>query len=425
MTSTQPIIYDTKALQKLKQLIESTQDVNIKIALQIIKSNGVNPALITHLYAVMTLSDDESLQIKATQLVQQILPEDRITILYEMPAQANGQTRREQKAAAWLRLTEKVPEIDTPLFAQLMLLFKAQGFAYCLKNQLMSTKTILDKIYATEERTLFFDHFELDELPDEVGLYPYTDTLDLTGNHFKELPDSMAQLRQLKNVYFNGTPLSNQAIQNLEKWAPKAMAAHYETKAHEACGYSNDEEVLAYAQKAYQLDASHTKYLHTVNIQQERQQVLEKHLTICNKLIGITPHNLVAYTRKADVLIRLKRAEEAITTLKKGFEKVQAHASKDKIIRLHFLKAQAHHHLGDFDEAHQHYDMVLKIEPQHPKTHYQKAMIYAKQRNKSLMIKHLLAAIKLDANILWQASKEAYFSHYWQDADFKVLFEKK
>lgn len=422
MSSSQPESYDAEAVRKLQQLIESTEEANLTLAIQIIESHQLASALITHLYAVATFTNYPT-SYKAWELLETCLPKDKTALLSKVHADAIYQeSEAEKKANVWLTLTEDIPEVDTPLFAQVMIKFKEEGFAYCIKKQVMPIKEVLRIRFETYNGyELNFDHFGLDELPAEVGLFTQATCLSIVGNNFKTLPDTIANLTQLESIYFYYTPLSKTTLKNLEKWIPKAMAYHYASKASDTNRESNPSKAFELIQKAHGLDPTHLEYINQMGIYRGEMGYELESIKYYDQAIQINPDSLLAYINKSDTFLDLKLYKKAIKVAEEGLSRTNKTTSSDNLVFLYFKKAYAYHHLDNFSQAQQYYDKVLHLDSNHIDSNYNMACLHAKQHKKELMLQYLSRAIQFDNNYRLDAPQDEDFKSYWQDAEFIAL----
>lgn len=223
----------------IQQLLESTNDHNIKLALQIMEGGGVPSEFQTHLFAIRTWHADYEVQAKANTLFKKIAsPEVKRFVdrnwkkeyLYEF---------NEVKIAKYLEILSSHPKLDKRVLGLLCLRLTKKGGKFCLEQQLASNEFILSQLVFGKE--LYLANFELKQLPREIGLFREVRILNISGNRFQDIPVEISQLSNLESLYYTRTPLAPQAIRFLEKSFPKIFALKYY---NEASDLSSDEQYL-------------------------------------------------------------------------------------------------------------------------------------------------------------------------------------
>ena len=420
MTHSQYLHHDPEAVEKVKRLIESNEVANMLLAMGFIEQGGFPISLLTHVYALVIFQIESEVYNKASRLLANNLDKDRLIALKQKGEILNMvDTESETIASIFLTATEQEPELDTPTLAHLMMIIRREGFAYSLKSQVRSNKTILDLMYNQE--MLWFDHFGLESLPPEVGLFTQVTDLSFRNNLFSELPETIAHLTQLKFIDFDDTPLSKQSIQNLEQWVPDAMAHHYFDLAYEASQKKQYKLGFEYAYKAHCLAPEHAAYLNDMARFLAKAGKIRESLQYYDQVIAMEPHNLIAYIRKSDALTDLQEYQQSLEVAEQGLTMVQQTSSTEQIAHLHFQKAYALNLLQAYQAAHQTYDQVIKLTPQDEAVWFNKACLYTKTNDKASMLSCLKKAIHLYPANKDLAIKEKDFEAYWEDKDFLAL----
>jgi len=260
------LLTDEKALNKLKALIASGEDENIKLALTLYENGGQPASLFTHLLAIWSFYDYEEIQEQAKTLIEDHLTTDFEHFwfknrLYEPLLEFNEReiTERLENTFSW-------ELIDTTTLANLMLQFTGRAGAFCLKYQTNDNYTILQKIYAPHAHNLSFNSYSLETLPSEVGLFIETERLVLSHNLFTDIPDSLVNLTQLQSIELAGTPLTQEAFQKLEKFFPKAMADYYVQLGYEAFDDKKFKQAIQHLTKSLELNPNEPHYFNTQGI---------------------------------------------------------------------------------------------------------------------------------------------------------------
>ncbi|OJJ21645.1 hypothetical protein BKI52_14140 [marine bacterium AO1-C] len=260
------LLTDEEAINKLKTLITSGEEENIKLALTLYENGGQPPALFTHLLAIWSFYDFEEIQEQAKELI-----EDHLTTEFERFWFKNRLYEpllefKECEITERLENTFSWEVIDTHALANLMLQFAGRAGAFCLKHQTNDNYAILQQIYAPHAHNLSFNSYDLETLPTEVGLFVDTERLVLSHNKFTNIPDSLANLTNLQSIELEGTPLSQEALLKLEKFFPKAMADYYVQLGYEAFDEKDFKQAIKLLAKSLALNPGNPHYLNTQGI---------------------------------------------------------------------------------------------------------------------------------------------------------------
>ncbi|HAS47319.1 MAG TPA: hypothetical protein DCS93_42980 [Microscillaceae bacterium] len=260
------LLTDEEALNKLKALIASGEDENIKLALTLYENGGQPAVLFTHLLAIWSFYTYEEVQEHAKVLIENHLTTDFEHFwfknrLYEPLLEFNESeiTERLENTFSW-------DIIDTPTLANLMLQFAGRAGAFCLKYQTDDTYSILQKIYTPHAHSLSFNSYNLETLPSEVGLFVDAERLVLSHNLFTNIPDSLANLTKLQSIELEDTPLTQEAFQKLEKFFPKPMADYYVHLGYEAFDDKKFKQAIHYLDKSLRLNPHEPHYFNTQGI---------------------------------------------------------------------------------------------------------------------------------------------------------------
>ncbi|WP_299459169.1 tetratricopeptide repeat protein [uncultured Microscilla sp.] len=408
-------------IEKVKRLLDSKLYENLRLALQLIASGGVPSELLTYLYVISLCCEDLDIAKQAHELFRANAPQVLLDYTQNLWDYDDPLSLSEHEVSEFLEETKEIEDLDTALLANLMLKYGNIGGAYCLKNNTASPQHILQEVYNTEWLSL--SAFELDKLPPEVGLFTETKHLVLSNNNFTDIPDELQKLVNLERVYFNDTPLSNEAILKMECFFPKAMGYHYSVLGRSAFQEENYESASHYMQKALALDNSKSDYWNVQGVALGRLQNREEAIRCFDKALALNPQDTLAFSNKAHVFHLMGKETESLAAANAG---LAIYKQNPQIARswegsLYFRKGQALFYLKQYEESHQAYDQALSIEPLMGGAWFNKACTYAHQQNKTEMLKHLDQAIRCDAKFKWDAPKDTDFKAYWQDSDFRAL----
>jgi len=408
-------------LDKIKKLLASEVDENVLLAFQLLETGGVPPELLTYLYAIGITYSNYRIADAAIEIFEQNAPIDLLEFTQHQWVLTHPLISGENAISTFLEATRKIIHFDTPLLANLMLKFGSVGGAYCLSNKTASTFDILQQIYS--KKWLSLENFGLEALPDEVGLFTDTEYLYINGNQFTDIPDALQALSNVEQINFSDTPLSDTAIQKLEKFFPKAMGKHYANVGRNAFHEKNYSLASKQMLKAIELDNTQANYWNTQGVILGRLKKREEAIRFFDQALVLNPQDSLSYSNKAHALHLLGREEESLTTANFGLALYtqHTHIAYDGKPTLYFRKGQALFHLSRYDECHEAYDQCIQLNPSFKGAWFNKACAYARQKNKAEMLSCLAKAIELDDQFKRDAPEDPDFEAYWQDPDFLAL----
>ena len=412
-------------IDKIKKLLDSKQEENLRLALQLVESGGVPPELLTYLYVIGICYEDLDIAKKAHELFSNNAPPELLDYTQNLWEYDDPLSLSEYEISEFLEESKKTQHFNSPLLANLMLKFGNVGGSYCLKNNTAPAEVILREIYNTEWLSL--SSFELDKLPPEVGLFTETKHLVISSNNFSEIPDEIQNLINLERIYFDETPLSDQAIHRLDTFFPKAMGYHYSTLGRNAFHEKKYDDASYYMKKAITLDTSKADYWNVQGVTLGRLRNREEAIRCFEEALAINPQDTLAFSNKAHIYHLMGKETESLEAANAGLATYtqHPHISRSWEGTLYFRKGQALFYLNRFEESHEAYDHALSIEPSMGGAWFNKACTYARQCDKPEMLKHLKEAIRCDAKFRRDAPKDKDFEAYWQDKDFIALLDQK
>lgn len=427
---------DQENIRKIKGLLETNEPVNVILACELITSLQL-PIItfLNHLYLLWEIHfyGEEEIASATFPLLNRC--PDVFFIAYLQKRQAQEESDHQiileiaDPADVYDFLVDYITPIkvlDVALIANLLLKWTQSTGAYCLKYQTAPNEYIIQCLLV-DDNYISLNGFGLDYLPEEIGLFPQITTLDLSNNNFQEIPQSLQNLEKLTYIYFDNTPLSKKAINQLEVFFPIIMAEGYADLAEEADNDKNYSQALYYSQKATSLNSQKTTYWINQGVYLEHLDQIPEALDCYDKVISIDPSNVLAHSNKAGRLIGLKRYEEALTTIKAGLALYSTQSSLNlrwkKIMYYH--KGLTLYHLKKYEQAQQAYDEALLVDNTYGKALFNKACVYALQHNKPSMLIYLQKAIDQNAQYGPDALTDKDLEAYWSDRDFLAVAQAK
>ncbi|WP_035726784.1 tetratricopeptide repeat protein [Eisenibacter elegans] len=216
---------------KISALLQSRQDGDILLALQLLQNNAAAGHFLTELWALSLLFPSKKIRQVAYRVFRQA---GNVALLAWAQARRQGIQRPLPKptseAQAYHMITKwsNNASLDRAVFARMCLQITGGGGSYCLIHRVLSAEKVLTHLLNTHPQHLSLAYFGLYELPKEVGLFPELVSLDLRGNHFTEIPDEITLLSKLRYLYYDDTPLSITALRKLRESFPALFAGkHY------------------------------------------------------------------------------------------------------------------------------------------------------------------------------------------------------
>ncbi len=226
-------------VEHLKDLFESKQNPNIILALQLLEGGGVPKGLITYLFALKEWHGDQQISQKAKILFEKSASISLRRFLRTKWKKEYKQEYNEVKVSEFLSEITHHPEIDKRVLGLFCLYLCTKGGKFCLEEQLAPNEYILGELIRGNE--LYLANYELEALPHEIGHFPFLKVLNISGNHFCELPAEIYQLPHLESLYFVRTPLSARTLRALERAFPLIFSSKYY---YEACDLKSEEEMF-------------------------------------------------------------------------------------------------------------------------------------------------------------------------------------
>lgn len=207
-------------LENIRQLLHSNQTENILLALEMLKSGGVPPELLTELFLIYKLIRVQKIKRVIYQIVGQYAPLSFATALKSR--KPIGPSISETVRANNLEFYCKNEILDKKYIAFYLLKKGGYGQLFALFNLSIEDKiTYFEQIL--EDGHLSLSGLELTELPDDLGMIKGLTHLDISYNKFTKVPPQLFNCRELKNLYIRGlyeihkNPDDLWKIPNLEK----------------------------------------------------------------------------------------------------------------------------------------------------------------------------------------------------------------
>lgn len=431
MSHQDPPLNNAEVIQKIQTLLESNQEENVLLALQLIPNSGVSVSnFFTHLYLLweIHLEENTSIANQTLQLLESANSSEKLDVYLKKRKENENWDLDvfafEDETAIYhlLEQTEDIKALDTPLLANLAVKLTKHGGSYCLKKKTAPAHQVISWLIDEDELNLY--DFALSYLPKEIGLFPHITSIDICGNHLTDIHDELRHLDKLEFIYFEKDELNDRCIQQMEAFFPVAMAKHYASESYVNIDKENYEEALYTIKKAIALDHLNARAWYMRGIVSGRLKHYEEALAYFDKTTSLDPLNTEVFSNKALCFLKMKNYQACLETAEAGLALHQQHPniSKKWQIKLYGNKGLALFHLQKYEASHQAYDQALQIDANSGQIWYNKACNYAQQQNRVETLTHLKEAIRCDpATFQKLAPLDHDFEKYWQDEDFLQL----
>ncbi|MGD1840837.1 MAG: tetratricopeptide repeat protein [Thermonemataceae bacterium] len=325
MTTNYYLLHDSTEADEMKQtlqtLLEKGELTNIKLALPILQGGGLPTAFYHYVIGIYLLYEDEEVEVMCGHLLDTFLLEVGVQIRkLKQPLKALN----EEKVYHMLADLATIPSLDLLWVAHQMIEVWGLGGKYCLKHALGSEEETIGKMIYRGK--LSFQNFALEALPESIGKYGEEITiLDICGNAFERLPDTIEQLHRLSGLDYENTPLNEKELIRLEEVFPDIMCDNYYKEASVYVKEEAWEKAAATFAKVTQLKGAFAEaWYHWGRALQQLQQhtrateVWKKALRVYDERIEEHPNSANSYYGKALVYIAQRQVEAATEMLQQA-----------------------------------------------------------------------------------------------------------
>lgn len=229
-------------IERVRQLLNSSDEVSILLALELLQGGGFPLSLLTQLFLVYKLSRHTKIKRTIRQIVGQYAPLNFMDALQSR--KAIGKTLSEVRRRRNLEYYCEVGQLDKSYLAFYLL---ERGYSTAL-FALFNLDTA-DKqryfLHIAPDGHLSLAGWELNELPNDFHALEHITHLDISYNKFTEVPEQLFQCKHLKVLYIRGlyhlhqNPAALWKIPHLEqvyigynnRWNIKTRPKHLPNKA--------------------------------------------------------------------------------------------------------------------------------------------------------------------------------------------------
>ncbi len=230
--------------QRVANMLESAEEVQVLLGLQLLKGGGVHHTHLTHLLALTVWQarngeNTPKIKMQAKKLFHDWATPDmknwqKIEPLHTIHNLDKYMCKRDPAFTKYLLEYTPKAKLDKDVLATMALLTIGTGAKYLLEHKIQPVAWIiakmLEKGYAD---TLNFQNFGLTTLPAEVGDFADIKYLNLLGNPLQNIPHNLINLKKLQEIKFDHHTFSKQAVGKLMLFFPDIIAQHFYAKACE------------------------------------------------------------------------------------------------------------------------------------------------------------------------------------------------
>lgn len=410
-------------IRKIKDLFFSNEKDNIQLGLQFLKSGGLPNSLLTVVFVLAHWHPDDEIRTSAIPLLKKHQSDSLTNHLKKHWKWHFRELKIEKDISPVLENLSSHPDINIQDLGNFVFKISGKGASFCLKNQTTSPKNILEKLLQKKGQYLSLTHFQLDELPEEIGDFSQLKMLDISGNNFEILPDSFRKLKNLERLIYKKTPLHSDTLNFIRKEIPMIFARKFFDDANHLFQQAKYKDAI---KKYTEAIDSFPEYAEAWNRKGYCYRFLNNDveaLFCYKKSVSIDEGNTFAWANMAEALCSLEHFNEALKVCEdtlNNFSQMTHKTTQDES-NLWFVLGLVHFWLKNYQKALNANDECLKLN-QYLGAWYNKACCFAKLGEKSDMLKCLEKSFEDEEYIkMATKDKDKDFKTYYKDKDFIEL----
>lgn len=225
-----------KMIANLRNLLFSNEEASTKLALQLLESGGVPDDLMTLVLGFYKWHNNPTFRWGFGELFKKFASDGLKDFIKDNWERHIEFTDDETQLSKGFQLIGKYSKVNTNDLANICLTLTQKGGKYCLENKTEDYQNILSKIIRNDN--LILSNYQLNFLPEEVGKLSNVNLLNISGNKFNTLPESVKNLKKVKYLYYDNTPLSREYLSD---FFPQVFYAEYY---NEGCNLKANEKYL-------------------------------------------------------------------------------------------------------------------------------------------------------------------------------------
>lgn len=216
-------------------MLESGDEPQTLLALQLLKGGGVHTSHLTHVLALsrwnnLHWEDKTTIRMQAKLLFNKYAPQDMIAKQkqHKLLTQRELDKRINDVERGFMAYIEEYAQqtgVEASILAVMGLLTLKRGAMYLLHTQARPAGWVLRNMLKNDMQTnLVFRSFQLKQLPTEIGDFPQVRHLDFMGNPLEDVPNSLQNLTQVNSLAFDYDKISPLVLEKLMRFFPVVMS---------------------------------------------------------------------------------------------------------------------------------------------------------------------------------------------------------
>ncbi len=411
-------------LKELQNLLDEATAENIDSTCKKIIENDVIHHFLPDLFIMLVFHKDERCKEQANELLQKHAPK---ALLGCIKSEDDFIYATERDISDFLIETASIDSFDAQKLAKLFVKRVSIGGLYCLENNILTAKEVLDAALFTDlagRKVMNLKNFKLKELPKEIGLFPDIDILYIDGNDFEEVPKTLKKIKDLKGLYWDNTPLSMSAIKDLTSFFPDLMVDYYVKRAHYFNRRGQHEMALEFAKRATELEPQNKGAWMFLSDLYKNEQAYDKALSCLDELLTLFPTYYDGHHAKLMIFIhaiingnKFNISDGEVIDVCDSGLKTMENVSGAESIESDFLyyKGVALVGLEEYEKGIETYQklidlrMMFSSNRHKARAYYNIASIHVKHNRKEEMLAALKEAINLNSVFAKKAMEDSIF----------------
>ncbi|WP_289046268.1 WGR domain-containing protein [uncultured Olleya sp.] len=205
--------------QQIKTLLESTDDTNLTMAIEMIQATQSTNVFAMHLFLNYQYSSNKDNKKIILSLIKDLEDETLINLFTK---KYGFKTASEKKVKEYIQKIPKIAGFNDVDFANIIFILSGKGVDYLLENGTSEQKNNILNSLVTEGVLDFGYDCDIRTLPKEIGELEALTKLDLSNLKLKEFPVFLTKLVTLENICLVKTrlrklPKEMESFKNLNK----------------------------------------------------------------------------------------------------------------------------------------------------------------------------------------------------------------
>ncbi|NJL13821.1 MAG: tetratricopeptide repeat protein [Microscillaceae bacterium] len=407
---------------KILGLLASPSAQNIELALQILSGQSQAEGLMSTVLGLALFHPQAPLRKQAARFLQQQAPEPwKKTHQHYKKNPLITKSEMHQ----FLHEVRQISFIDLKALMPIVLQYRRSGVFFCLEHKILPPLQVLEII--GQAQWLSLENLELTHLPEEIGQLTDLRSLNISGNLFRQVPDSLAQLQNLEQLYYHRTPLSGSALRKLQGFFPKIFADKFFMEAIGFFEERNYQEALHKINKSIQFFPGAANAWGTKGSIFQKLGFFRESIACYEQALSIRADDPALWTNLAQSYLAQNQAEAALHACQQGLQLtlVPPLASQKWLDVLYLYQGQAFFALGQKEAALQSYETALRHNPASGTVWFHKARLYTITPHSELIWSSLAEAIRINRRFWHEAQKDPLLAPHWPQAPQGLLAPRR